>query len=230
VFYRLLTFLEKYEKIIVYMNIFAHTIIFELKGPLSMNKEESKKRIEKVWPILSEEQRLYYAAVEAESLGFGGVSVISRLTGISKYALNKAVNELDNPVADIHSIKGVYRREPRSKTAQAALINDLKKIIKKSYSKKLEYIFANKNIRTIAVTLKNLGHDVKYQEVGYLLHTLGYSLRFKTSSDTSSNTMNEGDDDDVVKADLQAKSTKSTNKRKSSTIKQTRLYVAPKFT
>jgi hypothetical protein len=54
-------------------------------------------RIEAVLPTLNEYRRRRYLAAEATSIGPGGISLISRLSGLSRQTLTEGVKELDNP-------------------------------------------------------------------------------------------------------------------------------------
>jgi len=60
-----------------------------------------KTRIENVLPTLNEYQRRRYLSAEAKSLGRGGITLVSRLTGVSRQTLTEGVKELDNPEAEI---------------------------------------------------------------------------------------------------------------------------------
>jgi DNA-binding phage protein len=44
---------------------------------------------------LNERQRRLWAAAEAKALGYGGVSVVARATGVSRRAIHAALAELD---------------------------------------------------------------------------------------------------------------------------------------
>ena len=56
-----------------------------------------KMRIDFVMPTLNEYQRRRYLSAEAKAIGRGGISVVSRLSGVSRPTLTEGVKELDNP-------------------------------------------------------------------------------------------------------------------------------------
>ncbi|MDR0705274.1 MAG: hypothetical protein LBF88_09835 [Planctomycetaceae bacterium] len=58
-----------------------------------------QNRIEKVFPMLHEYQRRRSLATEAKSIGYGGVSIVSRLSGLSRQRLTVGVKELSRPEA-----------------------------------------------------------------------------------------------------------------------------------
>ncbi len=49
-----------------------------------------------VLPFLDERARRLVAAGEAKSLGFGGISKVSRASGLSRKAISKGIDELDS--------------------------------------------------------------------------------------------------------------------------------------
>jgi hypothetical protein len=51
-----------------------------------------KKRLESVLPTLNEYQRRRYLSVEANRIGYGGISIVSRLSGVSRQTLTVDVN------------------------------------------------------------------------------------------------------------------------------------------
>ncbi|MDR2246813.1 MAG: ISAzo13 family transposase, partial [Treponema sp.] len=55
-----------------------------------------EKRIQQMMPLLDERQRRLYLANEAISYGRGGISLVSRISGMSRTTITKAVDELDN--------------------------------------------------------------------------------------------------------------------------------------
>jgi len=69
-----------------------------------------KIRIETVVPMLNEYQRRRYLSVEAKSLGYGGITLVSQLSGVSRQTLTAGVKELNN--ADDEMPKPGKSRKP----------------------------------------------------------------------------------------------------------------------
>src|SRR5665213_2010273 len=53
-----------------------------------------KKKYEEILPILNEKQTRFILAAEAKSMGRGGLSKVSSLSGISRVTLNLGIKEL----------------------------------------------------------------------------------------------------------------------------------------
>jgi hypothetical protein len=58
---------------------------------------ELERKFASILPCLDERQRRLLAAAEARSLGYGGIRRVSRASGISHAAIQRALKELDAP-------------------------------------------------------------------------------------------------------------------------------------
>ena len=57
-----------------------------------IDKEKLKNKIETTLPILNEYQLRMYLASEAKALGHGGISLVSRISGVSIATIRKGIN------------------------------------------------------------------------------------------------------------------------------------------
>jgi DNA-binding phage protein len=64
-----------------------------------MDIDPIKQRFASLEPFLNERLRRLYAAAEAKTLGYGGVSTVARATGVSRRAIGIGLKELDDPAA-----------------------------------------------------------------------------------------------------------------------------------
>jgi hypothetical protein len=55
-----------------------------------------KRKFGSAWPHLDERTRRVVAAAEAMSLGYGGVSMVARASGLSRKAIHKGIEELQS--------------------------------------------------------------------------------------------------------------------------------------
>ena len=69
---------------------------------LTISKEKQEQII-KVAGTMCEKQKRQYLASEAALLGYGGVSLISRITGVSRVTIARAMHELDSDQFKQHS-------------------------------------------------------------------------------------------------------------------------------
>lgn len=61
--------------------------------------QELERKFVTLFPCLDERQRRLFAATEARSLGFGGISRVSRACGLSRVTIQGALEELDSPMS-----------------------------------------------------------------------------------------------------------------------------------
>jgi len=58
----------------------------------------ARERYRQMAPVLDEQSRRRYAAMEALSMGHGGVSAMSRITGLARSTINRGVSDIRNGV------------------------------------------------------------------------------------------------------------------------------------
>ena len=134
---------------------------------------------------LDERMRRLVAAAEAEVVGYGGVSVVARATGVSRRAIAVGMAELKDP-----GLKSADSPQPtrirrtgggRKKTTSQdlTLMADLEKLIEPLTRGDPEspLRWTCKSLRKLADELSENGHEVSHRLVGELLEELGYSLQ-----------------------------------------------------
>ena len=146
-----------------------------------MKEEEAiKRRFKLVARALNERSRRLVAASEAVALGWGGISAVSRATGLSRKAISHGVKELQEAAG---ARAGQIRRRGggRKKTVSKdpRLIEDLERLVEPltrgDPASPLRWTC--KSLRKLAEELARQGHQVSHQLVSELLHELGYSLQ-----------------------------------------------------
>jgi transposase len=145
-------------------------------------KEEAaiKRRFEQVAGKLNERARRLVAASEAMALGWGGISAVSRATGLSRKAISHGIKELqeEEGVAEGRMRRiGGGRKKTVSK--DASLQEDLERLVEPVTRGDPEspLRWTCKSVRKLAKELSQQGHQVSHQVVSELLHELGYSLQ-----------------------------------------------------
>ena len=141
---------------------------------------ELKRKFRSAWPHLDERTRRIMAASEAMSLGYGGVSVVGRASGLSRKAISKGIRELQakgKPLVGRVRRPGAGRKsitqsDPRLVQTLEALIDEQTRGDPESA---LRWIC--KSTRTIAKELGQQKHPVSHMKVAQILHGLDYSLQ-----------------------------------------------------
>ncbi len=129
---------------------------------------------------LDERGRRRWAAAEARSLGWGGVSAVAQATGLSDRTIRTGVVELDDP----NSLTSDRQRKPGSgRHAIEAEIPELLQLLQRlvdSYTRgdpMSPLRWTCKSTRSIADELDRQGFTVSHAKVAKLLRQCGYSLQ-----------------------------------------------------
>jgi len=140
-------------------------------------EEGVRRRFDALRHRLSERQRRLWAAAEARALGYGGVSLVARLTGVSRRAIHAGLRELDDPPPgrDRRPGGGGKPLEAAQPGLPAALDALVEPTSRGDPVSPLRY--ACKSVRHLAEALRGQGFRVGRQKVSELLAGLGYSLQ-----------------------------------------------------
>jgi hypothetical protein len=131
-------------------------------------------------PVLTERSRRIWAATEARAIGYGGIAVVARATGLAESTIQRGLQDLGarEPLpADRSRRPGGGRK--RVTDIDATLLHDLDSLVEPTAPGDPEspLRWTSKSARTLAVALEGLGHQVSHTLVADLLHALGYSLQ-----------------------------------------------------
>ena len=140
--------------------------------------------------LLDERSRRLLVAAETKAWGRGGVSAVSRATGVSRQVIRQGLAELQQPVAPP---AGRIRRPGggRKKAVEKdpELLAELEKLVEPSTRGDPEspLRWTCKSVRKLAAELQQRGHSISYPVVAELLHQMDYSLQGnrKTKEGTS---------------------------------------------
>jgi len=157
-------------------------------GPLIYNTQGMvdetaiRKRFELLRDKLDEKTRRCVAAAEAAAIGFGGISVVSRATGMSRRAIRVGSRELKErwiPVGYGGRMRQAGGGRKRAVTLDHALTGDLELLVEPTERGDPEspLRWTCKSVRRLAAELNRTAHRTSHRMVAELLHELGYSLQ-----------------------------------------------------
>jgi len=128
-------------------------------------------------PLLDERQKRLYLANEAMSYGRGGISYVSRVSGMSRTTITKAVDELSSG----EKIDGKTRRSGGGPKYKEAYYPDIEEKIcriidGKTYGDPMRALsYTTESLRKIQAELEKVGISVGYVTIGKILDAIGYS-------------------------------------------------------
>jgi transposase len=137
-------------------------------------------RYEALKPILDERARRLMAAAESQAIGKGGISSVSKATGISRPVIRQGIAELKDPTS---LAPGRIRRtgggRKKAVDKDASLKSDLERLLESTTRGDPEapLRWTCKSVRQVTAELTRMKHQVSHQVVADLLHALGYSLQ-----------------------------------------------------
>ena len=138
------------------------------------------KRLASVWPILDERTRRIMAASEAIGLGHGGISMVRLACGLSRKAIAKGIQEIEN---GIQPPEGKIRRPGAGRKniteVDPSMVRALDQLIEPETigdpESPLRWVC--KSTRSLSVELGRRQHPISHAKVAQLLHEQNYSLQ-----------------------------------------------------
>jgi hypothetical protein len=134
-------------------------------------------------PELDERRRRQWAAAEARELGWGGVSLVARATGLSRPTITAGLRELEQPTTE-RAAQAVRVRRPGGgrrlvTEADPGLLAALESLVEPVTRGDPEspLRWTCKSTRRLAEELGRQDHRVGPRTVAILLHKAGYSLQ-----------------------------------------------------
>jgi hypothetical protein len=142
--------------------------------------EKVTEAIKTMWPILDERGRRLYAATQANILGHGGISIVSKICGLSRVTITNGIKEIsDMPDLEEGRIRKAGGGRQTIKSKDLTLEHDLLDLLEGSTRGDPEKLlfWTLKSTRNLAKALNSMGHQVSYVHVSSMQKDLGYSLQ-----------------------------------------------------
>jgi Rhodopirellula transposase DDE domain len=140
----------------------------------------ARKRYREMVPVLNEQSRRRFVALEARALGHGGVSLMARITGLSRSTIyhgrSDILHKLSAPVGRTRKAGGGRKKKAMQ---DATLVVDLKSLVEPATrgDPMQPLLWTTRSLRRLVKELAKRGHKVCPTVVGDLLRGMGYSLQ-----------------------------------------------------
>jgi transposase len=139
-----------------------------------------REKFRAIIPDLDERGRRRWAALEARSLGWGGITAVSIATGISDRTIRNGVFELrdPSPVPFDRQRRSGGGRKAREQE-QPRLVGALERLVEPVSRGDPQSVlrWTCKSTRDLAEALQDQGFQISHRKVGQLLKARGYSLQ-----------------------------------------------------
>ncbi len=141
--------------------------------------KELKIKLSTLLPLLDEKQRRLLVAAESVAIGYGGIKLISDMTGISCPTIRKGITELetgDLKKGRVRSSGGGRKKISEQNPEIKALLEEIIEPETRG-DPESPLRWTCKSVRNIADALNKEGLTVSHQTVASILHDLDYSLQ-----------------------------------------------------
>ena len=143
-----------------------------------------RDRFEAMRVRLDERERRLFAAAEARSAGYGGVSAVARATGIARSTIDRGLKDLAAPDRAGSKVRRSGGGRPALTRADPTLLEDLRGLLESTTlgDPTRPLIWVSKSHAKLALALEGLGHRVSATRIPQLLERLGYRRQVNRKS------------------------------------------------
>jgi len=139
-------------------------------------------RISTMLPELNERQRRLYLATEAKAIGYGGVTAVSQVSGVSRVTITQGLNEINE--CNTYDIETVHCRRPGggrkpAELKQPGIGKALEKLVE-AHTKgdpTAPLLWTSKSVRNLSAALGEKGYTASHVLVSSMLKDRGYTLQ-----------------------------------------------------
>ncbi len=147
------------------------------------NDIKLKEKYDFILPILNEKQRRMLLVADAKCLGRGGITIVSKASGVTRATIHNGLNEINKPIADVNINNDRIRKAGAGRksiaTQYPAIMEDLDNLVSPvTRGDPMSPLrWCCKSLRNLSELLQAMGHKISYRVVGELLKESGYSLQ-----------------------------------------------------
>jgi hypothetical protein len=141
---------------------------------------DARKRYRKMAPVLNEQSLRRFVAMEAQTLGHGGVSLMSQISGLARSTIYHGFSDIRD---DVSAAPGRVRRpgggRKKKSSEDPTLVVDLKRLVEPATrgDPTQPLLWTTRSLRNLVSALATKGHKVCPTIVGNLLRGMGYCLQ-----------------------------------------------------
>jgi Rhodopirellula transposase DDE domain len=152
-----------------------------------IDEDAIRQRWEAIGSKLDERGRRLFAAAEVRSAGWGGLAIVSQITGLARSTINRGEDDLDSGLP-----QGRVRRAGGGRKAVSAkdpeLVPALKRLVEPATlgDPGRSLLWVSKSMDKLAATLTEMGHPISADTVRKELVKLGFSRQSNRKADEGS--------------------------------------------
>jgi hypothetical protein len=140
----------------------------------------AQKRYSEMAPVLNEQSRRRFVALEARALGRGGISLMAGISGLSRSTIYHGLSDIRQHIsAAPGQVRTAGGGRKRKTVEDPTLLVDLKSLVEPATrgDPMQPLLWTTRSLRNLVKELAKKGHRVCPTVVGDLLRGMGYSLQ-----------------------------------------------------
>jgi hypothetical protein len=153
-----------------------------------IDEDAIRYRWETVGRTLDERGRRLFAAAEVRAAGWGGLAVVSRITGLARSTINRGEDDLDSAPLPQGQVRRAGGGRKAVSEKDPGLVPELQRLVEPATlgdpERPLQWV--SKSMDKLADTLTAMGHPVSADTVARELVKLGYSRQSNRKTDEGS--------------------------------------------
>src|ERR1700693_1003669 len=150
----------------------------------------ARKRYRQIAPVLNEQSRRRFVALEAQALGRGGVSLMARITGLARSTIYHGLSDIRNNVAAapgrVRQAGGGRKKKTLGDPNLSGDLHALGEPVTRGDPMR-PLLWTCRSLRNLVKELANKGHKVCPTVVGDLLRGMDYSLQANSKTREGAN-------------------------------------------
>ena len=153
-------------------------------------KRTARRRYKEMAPVLNEQSRRRFVAIEAQALGRGGVSVMAEITGLARRTIYHGLSDIQHKqTAGAGRIRASGGGRKKKVVRDTTLRDDLKSLVEPMTrgDPMRPLLWTNHSLRRLVKELATQGHTVSPTVVGNILRDLGYRLQANSKTNEGGN-------------------------------------------
>lgn len=155
-----------------------------------IDKDGIKQRWELVGSKLNERERRLFAAAEVRTAGWGGLTAVSLITGLAPSTIGRGLKDIGSGDEDLPPDR--VRRDGggrhRLTKNDLTLLDDLRQLVEPATlgDPVRPLLWVSKSHEKLAMSLRQMGHEICANSVRKLLSELGFSRQANRKADKGS--------------------------------------------
>ena len=143
-----------------------------------------RSRFEAMRASLDEQERRLFAAAEARSAGYGGVSAAARATGIARSTIDRGLKDLRALDPARPRVRRPGGGRPALTRTDPTLLEDLQGLLESTTlgDPMRALVWVSKSHAKLSLALRDIGHRVSASRIPQLLERLGYRRQVNRKS------------------------------------------------